>query len=168
MKLSSFLTHFFILAGAIQLGYAYQQAGFIIPAILLVVLALLTILFLHKGWRWAMSGLLVLANLFAALGFMLDLSPILLISGALSTLLAWDLEHFTRRLKSAGQVLGEARLVRAHLIRLFSAGLLGLALFGITFLIRFQFTFALAILLALLAVFGLSQLIAYLLRQPGS
>lgn len=168
MKFSSLLTHFFIIAAAILLGYAYLQAGIVFTAALLVGLALLAILFLHKEWRWALSSLLVLYNLFAALGFALDLQPFLLVSGALCTLFAWDLEYFTRRLKYAGQVLGEARLVSAHLTRLFSAGLLGLGLFVLTDLIRFRFTFALAVLLALLAVFGISQLIAYLLRQPGN
>jgi hypothetical protein len=167
MKLPALLARFFILAAAGLLAGAYWLADYQSVALITLGLVFLSLLFLQKGWVWLASLLLSLYIAGAAVGFYLELQPAWLVGATLSALAAWDLEYFSRRLYKAGLVINQAGLIKAHLLRLAWVGLLGLALFGITNLIQFQFTFGLAVVLALLAVFGLSQGIAYL-RRTGT
>jgi hypothetical protein len=164
MSLPALLTRLFILAAAGMLAGANWLEGYLPVSLAILGLALLGLLFLQWGWSWVVSLLLVLFTASAAVGFYLELHPAWLVGATLLSLAAWDLEHFARRLKNTGQVINPAKLVRSHLLRLLWVSLLGLALVGITYLIRLQFTFGLAALLALLAIAGLSQTITFLRR----
>ena len=164
MNLPALLARLFFVASGALLASAYWLAGYQPISLVTLGLSLMGLLFLQRRWSWIASLLLALYTGIAATGFYLELQPAWLLSGALFSLAAWDLEYFARRLKNAGQVIAQPMLVRAHLLRLSWVSLLGLVLFVITYLIRFQFTFGLAILLALLAVYGLSLGIAYLVR----
>jgi hypothetical protein len=167
MNLPALLARFFILAAAGLLAGVYWLAVYQPVSLVIVGLALLGLLFLQRGWYWVVSLLLVLYTGSAAAGFYLELQPAWLAGAALSILAAWDLEYFARRLKNAGRVVAQSGFIRSHLLRLSWVSLLGLALFAIPNLIRLQFTFGLAVLLALLAVYGLSQGIAYLRRTSN-
>jgi hypothetical protein len=167
MKLPALLARFFILVAAIFLAGAYWLADYQSISLIMLGLVFLSLLFLQKGWFWLASFLLSLYIAGAAVGFYLELQPPWLVGATLSALAAWDLEYFSRRLHKAGLVIDQVGLIKAHLLRLVWVSLLGLALFVITNLIQLQFTFGLAVVLALLAVFGLSQGIAYL-RQTGT
>jgi hypothetical protein len=164
MRLPALLTRLFILAAAGMLAGAYWLDGYQPVSLAIIALALLGLLFLQWGWSWVVSLLLVLLTASAAVGFYFELHPAWLVGGTLSSLAAWDLEYFARRLKNAGRVIAQSSLVKSHLLRLLRVSLLGVVLVGITYLIRLQFTFGLAALLALLAVAGLSQAIAFLRR----
>jgi hypothetical protein len=167
MKLPALLARFFIILAALFLAGAYWLADYQSVSLITLGLVFLSLLFLQKGWVWHVSPLLSLYLAGAAAGFYLELQPAWLVGAALSALAAWDLEYFSRRLHKAGLVIDQAGLIKAHLLRLVWVGLLGLTLFGISNIIQFQFSFGLAVVLALLAVFGLSQGIAYL-RQTGT
>ena len=164
MNLPALLARLFIFISGALLANVYWLAGYRPLSLAVMGLALLGLIFLKRMWTWITSLLLALNTGLAAGGFYLKFQPAWLVSSVLFALAAWDLEYFARRLNKAGQVMAQTKLVRAHLLRLLWVSLLGLALFAITYLIRFQFTFGWAILLALLAVYGLSLGIAYLHR----
>jgi hypothetical protein len=167
MSVPSLMARLFIAISAGMLASAYWLGGYLPVSLIALGLAISGLLFLQRGWSWVVSLLLALNIGVAATGFYLELSPALLVSGALSALAGWDLEYFARRLKNAGRVIAQPSLVWAHLLRLLWVSLLGLVLFGISYLIHLHFTFGLAVLLALLAVLGLSQGIGFL-RRAGN
>ncbi len=120
------------------------------------------------GWRRKRSGsalgltaLLALASIgtwkAAGAGWMLG--------GVLATLAAWDLEDFERRLQYAAPVAQAAALERRHLLRLSTVLVLGLlgAIFAL--LVHVNLTLGIAALLALLTIWGLSRLIAWMRRE---
>lgn len=115
---------------------------------------------LWRGWHWLTgAGLFGFAAL-AAWGMWLGLPAAWLLAGIIAALAAWDLAHFTRRLELPGhQVVNRAALVRAHLQRSGVALGLGLLLGGIALALPLGLNLGWALLLGLLAVFGLAGLI---------
>ena len=85
--------------------------------------------------------------------------PILLLLAGLTTLIAWDLDGFYRQLNKATLLMGEALIVKAHMQQL--ALVVGLSLTaGIAVLLfRIHFGFAVGILLAFLAVWGVGLIL---------
>jgi len=117
-----------------------------------------------KRWTWvSIIGILLLVGL-AALGFWFGIAPGWMISSALGGLMAWDLADFMRRLRFV--TLGEDvhGLERRHLTRLTIVAVAGSTLASMAMYARVGFTFAWGIVLTLIAVLGLTQLVAWLRR----
>jgi hypothetical protein len=87
-----------------------------------------------------------------------------MIAGALGGLLAWDLSDFMRRLRYAHMSDDKRALERRHLTRVTIVALIGMSLASVAMLVRLEFTLEWMMLLALVAVLGVTQLVAWLRR----
>lgn len=147
------------------LALGYGLGGFWIPAILMLAMGSLWLLGRRTSCRWSASVMLILLVIAAAIGLRMDLEPALMLFGVVAALSAWDLDHFARRLTEAGRVEQEQALTRHHLRRLLIVDAVGLLLGAVALLIRVDLSFGVVLLLALLALLGLSRAISFLGRE---
>jgi hypothetical protein len=90
-----------------------------------------------------------------------------LLISALAALAAWDLISFAQVLQDFEQIIAEEELIRAHLLRLFSLLIVGLALPLIAFMLQFELRFWQAFLLGVILLVGLSQVFSQFKRSSG-
>ena len=81
-----------------------------------------------------------------------------LLAGMITTLAAWDLDAFQRRLRQPTRVEQSELLIQAHLRQLFVALLGGGLLSLVALLVQFQLRFGWGLLLVLLLILAFSQL----------
>lgn len=155
---------FSVLMGAGSLAYAYNSAGFVMLARYVLFFAALWLFAGWKHWKWFSAIALLLSVAFAGIGLWIELSPGWMIAGALGGLLAWDLTEFMRRLRFAARTDDLRGFERRHLARLTIVTLVGVLLASIAMLVRLEFTFEWIMLLTLVAVLGVTQLVAWLRR----
>jgi len=153
-----------ILVGVGSLAFAYSGIGF---DLLVRGLLVFGAFWLYAGWRrwaWVSSlGILLLVAL-AGLGLWFELSPGWLVAGALGALMAWDLSEFIRRMDVAPESENLPAMQRRHLARLTIVAVIGVMLASISMAIRLEFTLESMMLLALVAVLGVTQLVGWLRR----
>lgn len=153
-----------VLMGIGSLVFAYSDVGFDLVARVLVVFG---VFWLYAGWRrwvWVSTiGILLLVAL-AGFGLYIELSPGWMIAGALGGLMAWDLSDFMRRQFFAPDSADLPAMQRRHLARLTIVAALGVALASISMAIRLEFKLESMMLLALVAVLGVTQLVGWLRR----
>lgn len=119
-----------------------------------------------RGWGWAASLALPAFVLAAVAGYWLAGAPAgLMLVSIVAALLAWDLDHFAQRARSVDRVEAAAAIERSHLRRLAATNGVGLLLAGAALAIRLRFGFGVALLLALLAAWALSQVIGFMRRE---
>ena len=150
-------------AAALALGYGL--GGTWIGTGLILLVGLLWLAGQWRRWGWVASPALVLFVGTAAFGLWLGLGAGWMLAGVVAALSAWDLDHFAQRLKRAGRVEGARALERGHLGRLLAVDGLGLALGALALGLRIQFGFGAALVLGLLAVWGLSRVVGFLRRE---
>lgn len=153
-----------VLIGIGSMAYALGSLGF---DPLMRGLIAFGAFWLFAGWRrwtWvSMIGILLLVAL-AALGLWFEIAPGWMISSALGGLMAWDLADFMRRLRFAYQKDDKRALEYRHLTRLTIVAVAGAALASLAMNAHVGFTFEWGIVLTLIAVLGLTQLVAWLRR----
>lgn len=153
-----------VLIGVGSIAFAYDGMGFDTLARWLVGFGAFWLFAGWKRWTWvSIIGILLLVAL-AAFGLWFDLSPGWMISGALGGLMAWDLADFKRRLRFVPAGDDIRGLERRHLARLTIVAVAGAILASIAIYARVGFTFEWGIVLTLIAVLGLTQLVAWLRR----
>ncbi len=113
------------------------------------------------------SLLLFLLTAAAAAAVLLETPPWLALLAVTAALGAWDLDHFLRRLMSGGEVNFAGNLGRAHLRHLLIVEVLGFFLGLAAATLRLRLPFWWEVLLAALAVIGLSRLIQHLRAQTA-
>jgi hypothetical protein len=118
-----------------------------------------------RRWEWVASAGLVVWIGVAALGLVLGVRGGWMLVGVVTALVAWDLDRFVWRVRAAGRVEDADALERRHLRRLLAVGGTGLLLGVIAFSLRIRLGFAVAFLLALLALWGLSRVVGFLRRE---
>jgi len=154
-----------LLMGVGSLAFAYDGAGF---DLLVQGLLAFGAFWLYAGWRrwaWASSiGILLLVAL-AGYGLWIEFSPGWMIAGALGGLMAWDLAEFMRRLDVAPKSENLRDLQLRHITRLTLVAIVGVLLASISILVRLEFTFEWGVVLTLVAVLGVTQLVAWLRRS---
>ena len=153
-----------VLMGVGSLAYVYSGTGFDQLVRGLLILGVLWLYAGRKRWTWFSTIALLLSVALAGYGLWIRLSPGWLIVGALGGLLAWDLTEFMRRMDGAFETDDLPGMQRRHLARLTVVALIGLLLASISMLIRLEFTLEWMMLLALVAVLGVTQLVAWLRR----
>ena len=134
------------------------------------VVLVLGVLWLVGGWRrlrWVSSAALFLYAGLAAGGVLAGLPAGWMAGGLVVALVAWDLDAFIGRLGAAGRVEGRRDLERRHLLRLIVVAGLGLALALVALGVRIQLGFAAAVLLGLIAAWGLGRVVRFLRREVG-
>ena len=154
-----------LLMGVGSLAFAYSGAGF---DLLVSGLLVFGAFWLYAGWRrwaWASSiGILLMVGL-AGYGLWIEFSPGWMIAGALGSLLAWDLNEFMRRLAVAPKMDDLRGMTQRHLARVTIVAIVGVLLASVSILVRLEFTFEWGVVLTLVAVLGVTQLVAWLRRS---
>ena len=153
-----------VLMGVGSLAYVYSGTGFDQLVRGLLILGVLWLYAGRKRWTWFSTIALLLSVALAGYGLWIGLSPGWMIAGAIGALLAWDLTEFMRRMDGAFETDDLPGMQRRHLARLTVVALIGLLLASISMLIRLEFTLEWMMLLALVAVLGVTQLVAWLRR----
>jgi hypothetical protein len=153
-----------LLIGLGSLTWSYTQAGLDHLAVVLVSFGLLWLYASWKGWEWFSPLGLFLALGLAAYGLWIDLSIGWMLAGAIGGLMAWDLADFMRRHHSVSRSDDLHGLQRRHLARLTIVAALGLTLASTALAVRLEFTFEWIVVLTLVAILGISQMIAWLRR----
>ena len=152
-------------AGAVATGYGLQ--GWWLWVVGVGLLAILWVPGYWRGWGWmATVGLIGFVSASAA-GLLLDVGVGWMVTGLVAALCAWDLHRFVACLETVDRVEDERGLTRRHLGRLLVVAGLGLALAVTALGIEVRLTFLMALLLALLAAWGLSQAVGFLRQESG-
>ncbi len=156
--------------GHLLLGTAALAAGYAIIGHHLIAL-----MFVLAGALWfaaqqrAAYGLgeimLFLFGAGGALGFLFGVPGWLILVAVVAVLGAWDLAHFLQRLGAVEQVAYDTGLGQAHLRRLAIVEGAALALGLLALVLQARVSAWWEILLALLAVIGISRLVAYIRQQ---
>ncbi len=153
-----------VLIGTGSLSFAYMSAGYDSLSFGLLVVGAF---WLYAGWRrraWASSGGILLLVVFASYGLWNELSPGWMIAGTLGGLLAWDLSEFMRRMDVAPESADLHGMQRRHVARLTVVAVVGLLLASIAMYVRLEFTLEWMMMITLVAVLGVTQLVAWLRR----
>jgi hypothetical protein len=150
-------------AGSLVVGYG--QAGWWDWMLLPAIVGGMWVFGYWRGWGWMASLGLIGFLALSAIGLRLDLGAGWMVAGLLAALCAWDLHHFDLSLQRAGRVEDERALEQRHLLRLLAVAGLGLVLAVVALSIEIRLTFFQALLLGLLAAWGLSRGISFLRRE---
>ncbi len=141
------------------LGYAFGDAPLF--SWLWALLGLCWLIGQWRNWDWVISWGLVLFVGAAAFGVWLNAPGGWMLLSVLATLAAWDLAHFTARMRRAELGDEAAMLTTTHLRRLAMVIGLGLLLGGVALGVSVTLHLGWAIFLGLLAVIGLSQVMRF-------
>lgn len=151
-----------VLIAMAALALGYGLGGVWIGVGLVLVVGVLWFTGRWLGWGWVASVGLALWIAAAAVGLWVGLGAGWMLVGVVAALSAWDLDHFIQRLGAAGRVEHDVAMERAHLGRLLAVDAAGLALGGLALTVRVRLGFGLALVLALVAVWGLSRAVRFL------
>ena len=156
---------FSILMGVCSLAWGYAQIGLPQFARWILIFGAVWLIAIWQRWRWFAYIGLLFNFLAAALGlWLLNFPPGWTFAGAIGGLMAWDLTDFSYRLRFATDEERRGFEMR-HLVRVSILALLGFGLASLAMLIKFQFNFDWALLLAIMAAFGIVQLVAWLRKR---
>jgi len=151
-----------------SLAWGYWQVGLHALARWILFFGLVWLLAVWQRWRWISVLGLVLSFLAAALGlWFLNFTPGWMFAGAIGGLMAWDLTYFRYRLRYAGSDQERRAVERRHLLRLSVLALLGFLLASLAMAVKLAFNFQWALLMAIVAVLGVTQLVRWF-RRRGS
>lgn len=153
------------LAAAGTLAWVYALEGWWPLALAAAAVGLLGMLGTWRGWAWSGSLVLLLLVSGAAGAFLLGGGLGGALAVVVAALCAWDLEHLWRLLQSAPRTPAVGRIERRHLLRLLLVALSsgGLAAGGA--LLSLPMGTGIALLLALLAVCGVGEVVAFFRRE---
>ena len=156
---------FSIVVGTGSLAWGYAQVGLPQFARWIALFGVLWLVTIWQRWRWFAYVGLLFNFLAAALGlWLLNFSPGWMFAGAIGGLMAWDLTDFSYRLRFAAEKERRGFETR-HLARISILAIFGFGLASLAMLIKFQFNFDWALLLAIVAAFGIIQLVAWLRKR---
>jgi hypothetical protein len=157
---------FSIVLGVGSLAWGYEQAGLTQFARWIIFFGALWIFTVWHRWRWFAYIGLIFDFLAAALGlWLLNFTPGWMFAGAIGGLMAWDLTFFRYRLRFAASD-EERRLVETrHLVRISLLALLGFGLASAAMILKLQFNFEWALLSAIVAALGITQIVSWLRRR---
>jgi hypothetical protein len=150
-------------AGALAIGYGLH--GWWLWTTGIGLLGVLWVLGYWRGWGWMASVGLVGFVAAAAVGLLLDLGIGWMVFGLVAALCAWDLHRFVLCLERVDRVVDERTMTQRHLSRLLAVAGLGLVLAFVAMRIQVRLTFLMALLLGLLAVWGLSRAVGFMRRE---
>lgn len=157
-----------IVLGIGSLAWGYLQVGLPDFARWIVFAGVLWLIAVWQRWRWFATVGLIFSFAAAALGlWFLNFTPGWMFAGAIGGLLAWDLTFFRERLRFVASDEERQGMEGRHLVRIAALSLIGFLLASVAMAVKFQFNFQWAVLLAVVAILGVIQLIAWF-RKRGS
>lgn len=165
MTLFAFVFSVLMGVGALAWGYILVGLSFVVRWMLLF--GAIWLVAGWKRWSWFSAIGMFLAVSASAFGLWYGFSTGWMLAGAIGGLLAWDLTEFRRRLLFAARTDDRRALEFRHLARLTIVTLIGLGLASLSMIMRVEFTFEWVMLLTLVAVLGITQLVAWLRRRGG-
>jgi hypothetical protein len=114
--------------------------------------------------RWTSSAAFVMLVLGAAVAMLLSVGAAWPLLGLVAALVTWDLDQFARRMQAAGRVDDGPGLERRHVQRLLVVAAIGCLLAFAGLVLRLRLSFGWALLLAAVAMLGLSLIVGYMRR----
>jgi hypothetical protein len=150
---------FSIVFGVGSLVFGYHLAGFAQFARWIIFFGALWLIAVRQRWRWFAYIGIAFNFLIAALGLWLfNFPPGWMFAGAIGGLLAFDLTYFWDQVRFVNSDEERRGLERGHLLRVTFLTILDMTLASLAMLVKLQFTLEWALLLAIVAAFGVIQL----------
>jgi hypothetical protein len=157
---------FGIALGVGSLAWGYMQVGLPQFARGILFFGALWLLAVWQRWRWFAPIGLIFTAVTAALGlWLLNFAPGWMLAGVIGGLAAWDLTYFRYRQHFVASEEERRLMEGRHLVRLLGVTLLGFLLASLAMLVKLQFSFEWAMLLALIVIIGTVQLVAWFRRR---
>jgi len=158
---------FSIVFGVGSLAFGYHLANLTPIVRWIIYFGILWLVAAWQRWRWFAYVGITFNLLAAALGlWLLNFPPGWMFAGAIGGLLAFDLTDFRYRLRFSASDQERRIVENRHLPRVTLLAVLGMILSSFAMLIKRQLTFEWAVLLMIVAVFGIIQLVDRF-RQRG-
>ncbi len=159
---------FGIVLSTASLAWGYMQVGLADFARWIVFFGAVWLLAVWQRWRWFATVGLIFDTAAAALGlWFLNFPPGWMFAGVIGGLLAWDLTYFRYRQHFVASDEERHAMEGRHLVRLSAVALLGFLLASLAMAVKLQFNFQWALLLALVAVLGITQLVTWYRKRGG-
>jgi hypothetical protein len=157
---------FSILLGIGSLAWGYSQVGLSQFAQWILIFGAAWLFAVWQRWRWFAYLGLSFNFLAAALGlWFLNFQPGWMFAGAIGGLLAWDLTYFRFRQRFAASDEERRATGKRHLFRISFLALLGFALANAAMALKLQFNFEWALLSAIVAALGITQIVSWLRKK---
>lgn len=157
---------FSILLGAGSLAWGYAQVGLPQISRWILYFGAVWLVAVWRRWRWFATVGLIVNFLAAALGlWFLNFPPGWMFAGAIGGLLAWDLTEFRYRQRFAASDEERRDVESRHFMRLSILALLGFALASLAMAVKLQFNFEWALVLAIVAALGITQLVRWFRKR---
>jgi hypothetical protein len=147
--------------GLLAAGYFIN--GLVWPAVAILIFGILWSVGLVLRWDWVSLLGLFAAFGVAAVGLVLDLSNVFLISGALFAFLTWDLDGFYFRILKASPEDNTSSLEKNHLVRLALPVLVGAFLSAFALTVHLRTSFEWLVILVFFLFWGIGRMVARLL-----
>jgi len=151
--------------GVGSLSWGYSMVGLNVIAGWMLAFGAFWLFADWQRWSWVSYVGLLLTVAAAAFGLWYGFSTGWMLAGAIGGLLAWDLSDFRRRTRGVTDIEDLPELERRHLARATIVAILGLGLASISMAMRLEFTLEWTMLLTVVAVFGIIQLVNWLLKR---
>jgi hypothetical protein len=157
---------FSILVGVGSLAWGYAQVGLVQFTRWIIIFGGLWLIAVWRRWRWFAHIGLVFNFLAAALGlWFLNFPPGWMFAGAIGGLLAWDLTDFSYRLRFSASDEERRAVETRHVRRVSLLALVGFGLASLAMILKLQFNFEWALLLAVVAALGMMQVVAWFRKR---
>ena len=157
---------FSILLGIGSLAWGYTQVGLPQFSRWILLFGVIWLVAAWRRWRWFATVGLIFNFLAAALGlWLLNFPPGWMFAGAIGGLLAWDITYFQYRQRFAASDEERRAVEGRHFVRLSFVALLGFALASLAMVIKLQFNFEWALLFAIVAALGITQLVSWFRKR---
>ncbi len=158
---------FSIVVGIGSLAWGYDQVGLWPFMRWIIFFGALWLFAVWQRWRWFAYVGMIFNFLAAALGLFLNFSPGWMFAGAIGGLVAWDLTYFRYRLRFTASDEERRYLEERHLVRISLIALVGFGLASLAMLLKLQFNFEWALILAIVAALGIAQLVSWFRKKSG-
>ncbi|HEY3290460.1 MAG TPA: hypothetical protein VGK87_10060 [Anaerolineae bacterium] len=166
MKRTTYLLFGCVIAVVAAIGVGYGLIGSWVGGAFAIGFGGVWLLTHLSGYHPAVAVLMWLCLTgIAAIGIVLGLSSALMLIAVVAALCAWDIAHYEQQFDAVSRIDNSDALDRAHYMRLALTALISLALGAVALLIRVNLSFALALVIALMAVILLGQLVRVALRS---
>jgi hypothetical protein len=157
---------FSVVMGVGSLAWGYLQVGLPQFARWILIFGAAWLIAIWQRWRWFATIGLIFNFLAAAFGlWFLNFPPGWMFAGAIGGLLAWDLTYFQYRLQFVASDEERHAMEGRHLVRVSVLALLGFLLSTLAMAVKLQFNFQWALLLAIVATLGITQLVTWLRKR---
>ncbi len=159
---------FSITLGIGSLAWGYALVGLPEFARWIIIFGVAWLFAVWQRWRWFAYAGVTFNFLAAALGlWFLNFPPGWMFAGAIGGLLAWDLTYFLYRQHFAASDEERHAMEKRHLFRLSFLALLGFGLASAAMVLKLQFNFEWALLSAVVAALGITQIVIWFRKRGG-